>query len=50
MDSLKVCPSVIGGVAVDSDSCLRQDFLGREPNPMAFINEIERHAAKGSNL
>ena len=49
MDSLKVCPSGIGGVAIDADS-LRQDFLGREPNPMAFINEIERDAAKGSNL
>ena len=48
-DSLKVCPSGIG-VAIDADSYLRQDFLGREPNPLAFIDEIERDAAKGSNL
>ena len=42
MDSLKVCRSGIGGVGVFADSCLRQDFLGREPSPMAFINEIEK--------
>ena len=49
MDSLKVCPSRIGGVAINADSCLRQDFLVREPNPMALISEIERDVAKGSN-